>query len=81
MKLTAEVLELDLTRATSLATSRLREILSGQLSRRGFVVAISGGIDSSVCAALCARAVGPERVLGLLLPEQDSSPESTTRFT
>jgi NAD+ synthase len=41
--------------------------------RRGAVVAMSGGIDSSVCAALTARALGPERVLGLLLPEQDSS--------
>jgi NAD+ synthase len=42
--------------------------------RRGAVVAVSGGIDSSVVAALCVQALGPERVLVLLLPERDSSP-------
>ena len=36
-------------------------------------MALSGGIDSSVVGALAVRAVGPERVLGLLLPERDSS--------
>ncbi|WP_411831858.1 NAD(+) synthase [Pseudoxanthomonas mexicana] len=47
------------------------------LKRRGLVVAMSGGIDSSVCAALAVRAVGAERVFGLLLPERDSSGAST----
>jgi NAD+ synthase len=44
--------------------------------RRGMIVALSGGIDSSICAALCVRAVGPERVLGLHMPDRDSSPET-----
>jgi NAD+ synthase len=44
-----------------------------KLRRRGLVVAMSGGIDSSVCAALAVRALGPERVYGLLLPERDST--------
>lgn len=39
-------------------------------------MAMSGGIDSSVVATLCARALGPERVLGLLLPERDSSDDA-----
>jgi NAD+ synthase len=47
-----------------------------RMRRRGLVVALSGGIDSSVVAALAARAVGPRRVVGLLMPEADSSPES-----
>src|SRR5882672_12423926 len=47
-----------------------------RLGRRGVVIAISGGIDSSVCAALAARAFGRPRVLGLLLPERDSSSAS-----
>jgi NAD+ synthase len=46
------------------------------LHRQGAVVGISGGIDSSVVLALCERAFGSERVLGLLLPEKESSPES-----
>jgi NAD+ synthase len=43
------------------------------------VVAVSGGIDSSVCAALAVRALGASRVFILILPEADSSPESRAR--
>ncbi len=59
-------------------TAALRDIVHHQLRRQGAVVGISGGVDSSVVLALCARALGPERVLGLMLPERDSSPESAT---
>ena len=48
-----------------------------RLRRRGIVVAVSGGIDSAVVAALAVRALGPRRVHALLLPERDSSHEST----
>ena len=44
--------------------------------RKGVVVAVSGGIDSSVCAALAVAALGKEKVFGLLLPEKESSTES-----
>jgi NAD+ synthase len=57
------------------------DTLRSRLKRRGFVVAISGGIDSSVCAALAVRALGAGRVFGLLMPERDSSPESLQRGT
>jgi len=50
----------------------LRQQLGAQLSRRGLVVGMSGGIDSAVCAALAVRAVGAGHVFGLLMPEQDS---------
>ncbi len=55
----------------------LREQLAQHLKRQGTVVAISGGIDSSTVAAICVRALGPERVYGLQLPERHSSAEST----
>jgi NAD+ synthase len=77
--LDAHVLQLDPDDIIDDICSRLREILSRELSRRGFVVAMSGGIDSSVCAALAVRAIGPKRVFGLLLPERDSSRSSTER--
>jgi len=46
------------------------------MKRDGAVVGLSGGIDSSVCAELCMRALGKERVFGLILPERESSPKS-----
>ncbi|GAO31675.1 NAD(+) synthase [Geofilum rubicundum] len=46
------------------------------LQRKGAVIGISGGIDSSLTLALTVKALGPENVLGILMPEQDSSPDS-----
>jgi NAD+ synthase len=66
----------ELEREADRIAAALREQLDGQLRRRGFVVAMSGGIDSSACAALAVRAVGPSRVFGLFLPERDSDPIS-----
>src|ERR1043165_1118994 len=54
----------------------LRDTVLGRLRRRGAVVALSGGIDSSVVAALCARAFGPDRVLGLFMNEAESAPDT-----
>ena len=65
-------LELDAAIEIDRITQALRSQLSGVLKRRGLVVAMSGGVDSSVCAALAVRAVGPDRVLGLSLPERES---------
>lgn len=57
-------------------SNRLIEILRKDVHRRGLVIAMSSGIDSSVSAALCVEALGPKKVFGLLLPETDSSSES-----
>ena len=77
--LTPAVLELDCLAEADRVAAWMRECLARRLHRRGFVVAISGGIDSSVCAALAVRAVGPGKVFGLLMPERDSSGFSTER--
>jgi NAD+ synthase len=68
-----EVLQIDTAAAAAEIEKAIREHILGTLRRRGAVVGISGGIDSSVVATVCARALGPERVLGLLMPERDSS--------
>ena len=44
--------------------------------QNGIVVPISGGLDSSVVAALCTRAIGKEKVIGLMLPERLGNPEA-----
>lgn len=70
------MLYLDAAEAVSRIADSMRRGVGEILRRRGVVVAMSGGIDSSVCAALAVRALGPTRVFGLMLPERDSSPES-----
>ncbi|RUV74048.1 MAG: NAD(+) synthase [Mesorhizobium sp.] len=54
----------------------LREQVFGTLRRRGVVVGLSGGVDSSVVASLCARAFGKDKVLGIFMPERHSSGDS-----
>ncbi len=56
--------------------SKLRTDILKNLKRFGAVVGISGGIDSSVCLALAVKALGPDKVLGIMMPEKDSSPDS-----
>ena len=54
----------------------LRAQVLKRLRRKGLVVGLSGGVDSSVVAALGVRAFGSGNVLGVFMPEQDSDPES-----
>lgn len=69
-------LSLDAEKEIETISAAVRRLLGEKLRRRGIVVAISGGIDSSVTAALCVNAVGRERVFGLLMPEKDSSDDT-----
>ncbi|NUS69359.1 MAG: NAD(+) synthase [Ensifer adhaerens] len=60
-------------------TDRIVSALRGQLrsmKKRGLVLGLSGGIDSSVSVALAVRAVGAKNVFCLFMPENDSDPES-----
>lgn len=43
-----------------------------KVGAKGFVLGVSGGVDSAVVLRLCARAVGKKKVLALLMPERDS---------
>jgi len=76
MQPTAAWLKLDAPAMVERIASSLRAQLAGPLKRRGFVVAMSGGVDSSVAAGLAVAAVGPQRVFGLFMPERDSDPQS-----
>jgi len=69
-------LELDAAAETRRIAETLRVQVGEALRRGGIVVAMSGGVDSSVCAALAVEAVGPRHVLGLGLPECESDPQS-----
>jgi len=54
----------------------LIEEIFRKYKRRGAVIGISGGIDSSVTMALAVKAIGAEKVFGVMMPEKDSSPDS-----
>jgi NAD+ synthase len=62
-----------------MAANRLGKFISEFAAESGFsqvVLGISGGVDSSLAAALGAKALGSENVLGLIMPYRSSSPES-----
>jgi NAD+ synthase len=74
--LSKDTLKLNAAAETERICDQLRKIMSGELKRRGIVLGLSGGIDSSVTAALAARALGKEKVFGILMPEHHSHSES-----
>jgi NAD+ synthase len=73
---TADVLKIDAAREAERIAAAVEATVFRDLRRRGAVLGLSGGIDSSVVAALCVRALGKDRVLGLFMPEADSSGDS-----
>ena len=78
-KLHADILNIDCEAEANRIAARMVEIVGSELRRRGVIIAISGGVDSAVCAALAVRALGTSKVFGLMLPERDSSSNSLTR--
>lgn len=78
-KFSRDVLQLDVDAEIERIAASLRENTARTLRKRGLIIAISGGVDSSVCAALAVRAVGAGKVCSLILPEHDSSSTSASR--
>ncbi|PLP56506.1 NAD(+) synthase [Mesorhizobium loti] len=76
IRFSASALDFDPAAETDRIAAVIRESLRKDLRRRGLVLGLSGGIDSSVCAGLAVRALGPGNVFALLMPEADSDPES-----
>lgn len=72
----SELLRIDAAQEVERIAGAIRDLVLKQFRRRGAVVGVSGGIDSSVVAALCAYALGKERVTAIFMPERDSASES-----
>ena len=72
----ATSLALDPAAATERIVEALRLHLAVDFKRKGYVVGLSGGVDSSVSVALAVRALGPKKVFGLFMPEHESDPDS-----
>jgi NAD+ synthase len=77
--LNRSVLEIDCAAEVERICSWMVQTLGQQLHKRGTIIGLSGGIDSSVCGALAVRALGSKKVFGLLMPEDDSSSSSASR--
>lgn len=73
------VLDLDYGAEERRVEAFLAQTVARSLNRRGVVVGVSGGIDSSVCVALATRALGASRVLALLMPEKEGSDDAMER--
>lgn len=71
-----DLLKFDKASETKKICESIRSILSQRLKRRGLVVALSGGIDSSCCVALAVAAIGKDKVFSLLMPERHSSKDT-----
>jgi NAD+ synthase len=75
-----DILRIDCEAETEKICSFIRGQV-GDMRKSGAVVGLSGGIDSAVSAGLCVRALGKDRVLGLILPEKESNPISAEYAT
>ncbi len=76
--LSSASLTLDYEKEAERIAAGIREGLTKKLKRRGIVVGLSGGIDSSVTAALAVKALGKEKVYGLEMPERHSAEETAS---
>jgi len=76
MELTKDLLKIDAAKVAEQLAEFIRDQVKGFFKRKGAVIGLSGGIDSAVAGALCVKALGKERVHGLILPERDSNPVS-----
>jgi NAD+ synthase len=71
VNLTATILELNLPETEKRVTRFIKDYVE-KAGANGIVLGLSGGVDSSTIAALSSRSIGGERVLGLLMPEQET---------
>jgi len=71
-----DILKIDAKSVAERLSRTIAYQITNTLKKRGAVVGISGGIDSSVVLALCVKALGSDKVLGVMMPEKDSSQES-----
>jgi NAD+ synthase len=76
MNFSKDILTIDAQKTCQEICDFIKDQAFIEFKKEGAVVGISGGIDSSVVSALCVKALGREKVLGLFLPEKESSPKS-----
>jgi NAD+ synthase len=76
MNFSKDILTIDAQKACKKICKFIKDQVFLEFKREGIVVGMSGGIDSALTASLCVKALGKEKVLGVILPEKESSPKS-----
>ncbi len=76
MPLSPDAIRIDPAAETERLCQLIAQQVRGDLKRGGGVVGVSGGVDSAVVLCLAVRALGPQKVLGVMMPDRHSSPES-----
>jgi NAD+ synthase len=72
----SDIIQMDcLAEATRLEGS-VKESVLGRMRKKGVVIGLSGGLDSSVCASICVNAIGKNKVLGLFMPERETKDDT-----
>ncbi len=78
MQFKRDILRIDPSEETSRISAFVQEQVVAVYRREGIVIGLSGGIDSAVMAELAVRALGTDKVYGLILPERESNPLSSS---
>ncbi len=76
MRFSTDVLKIDPAEETRRIADFVVEETRKVHRRNGVIVGLSGGIDSAVMVAIAVKALGKNKVLGLVLPERESNPIS-----
>ena len=71
-----KAMQIDPERVAENLTGRIRQVVTGDLKKKGAVIGVSGGVDSSVVASLCTRALGKERVVFVFMPDKEVDAQS-----
>ena len=66
----------DLETTVNSITDFIKNEVFEKFQKSGAVLGLSGGIDSAVTCGLCVKSLNPEKILGLIMPERESDPQS-----
>jgi NAD+ synthase len=77
-QLSFDSLKMDIRATAQELETWVREEVLSSMRKKGVVLGLSGGVDSSVCAAICVKALGKDRVLGIFMPEMDSEKDTNS---
>ena len=75
-RVSLDILDIDCPKVAGKIEDAIREAVLEKMKKRGAVIGLSGGIDSSVCAAACVRAFGKKRVFGIFMPDWESAKDT-----